>query len=248
MTDKETLKLALEALDMMIVPRSFQAQVRIKEIYETIEKELASEQPKTRTGNCLLTGVCAAEGHKIQAKQEQGEPDEFLLRGILASELKCWHRLNAEESQNLIDFVKNMGAKQEQGEPVAWGMQNDDGKIYDCITPDEHKRQEGEYTVPLYTTPQPKREQGEPVAYRYKMPVEDDHWVWNYCTYPDNKDDPRCEPLYTTPQQRPSRSDIKPLTDEQISDLWCKTSNTEFVTADTHVFAKAIEAAHGIKE
>ena len=43
-------------------------------------------------------------------------------------------------------------------EPVAWGMQNDDGRIYDCITPEEHARLEGEYKVPLYTTPQPKRE------------------------------------------------------------------------------------------
>ena len=48
--------------------------------------------------------------------------------------------------------------------------------------------------------------------------------------------------LYTTPPQR------KPLTDEEISDLWCKVSNTDFVTADTHMFARAIEAAHGIKE
>jgi hypothetical protein len=46
---------------------------------------------------------------------------------------------------------------------------------------------------------------------------------------------------HTTPPQR------KPLTDEEISDLWCKVSNTDFVTADTHVFARAIEAAHGIK-
>ena len=38
------------------------------------------------------------------------------------------------------------------------------------------------------------------------------------------------------------------LTDEEISDLWCKVSNTDFVTADTHVFARAIEAAHNIKE
>jgi len=37
------------------------------------------------------------------------------------------------------------------------------------------------------------------------------------------------------------------LTDEQISNLWCKVSNTDFVTADTHVFARAIEAAHGTK-
>ena len=47
--------------------------------------------------------------------------------------------------------------------------------------------------------------------------------------------------LYTTPPQR------KPLSDEEISDLWCKVSNTDFVTGDTHVFARAIEAAHGIK-
>jgi hypothetical protein len=31
------------------------------------------------------------------------------------------------------------------------------------------------------------------------------------------------------------------LTDEEISDLWCKVSNTDFVTADTHVFARDIE-------
>ncbi len=38
----------------------------------------------------------------------------------------------------------------------------------------------------------------------------------------------------------------EPLTDEEISDLWCEVSNTDFVTADTHVFARAIERAHGI--
>ena len=34
----------------------------------------------------------------------------------------------------------------------------------------------------------------------------------------------------------------KPLTDEEISDMWCEVSNTDFVTGDTHVFARAIEA------
>jgi len=38
-------------------------------------------------------------------------------------------------------------------EPVAWGMETD-GLIYDVICPAEHKREEGEYTIPLYTTPQ----------------------------------------------------------------------------------------------
>ena len=32
------------------------------------------------------------------------------------------------------------------------------------------------------------------------------------------------------------------LTDEEISNLWCKVSNTDFVTIDTHAFSRAIEA------
>jgi hypothetical protein len=45
-----------------------------------------------------------------------------------------------------------------------------------------------------------QEEKKEPVAYRYKIPVEDGHWVYNFCQYPDSKDDPRLEPLYTSPQ------------------------------------------------
>jgi len=40
-------------------------------------------------------------------------------------------------------------------EPVAWGMEKD-GVILDVICPAEHEREEGGYTVPLYTTPQRK--------------------------------------------------------------------------------------------
>ena len=39
-------------------------------------------------------------------------------------------------------------------EPVAWGMRYKDGTIYDCICAEEHSREEGKYTIPLYTTPQ----------------------------------------------------------------------------------------------
>jgi len=45
------------------------------------------EQPKVRTGDCLLVGVCASEGHKIQVKQEQ---EEYLSKAYrLANELRC---------------------------------------------------------------------------------------------------------------------------------------------------------------
>ena len=38
--------------------------------------------------------------------------------------------------------------------PVAWGMEQSDGEILDVITPEEHARLEGGYTVPLYRHPQ----------------------------------------------------------------------------------------------
>ena len=41
-----------------------------------------------------------------------------------------------------------------QPEPVAWGMEQSDGEILDVITPEEHARLEGGYTVPLYRHPQ----------------------------------------------------------------------------------------------
>jgi len=50
-----------------------------------------------------------------------------------------------------IDAVKE--ALKTKDEPVAWGMETD-GLIYDVICPAEHKREEGEYTIPLYTRPQ----------------------------------------------------------------------------------------------
>jgi hypothetical protein len=38
-------------------------------------------------------------------------------------------------------------------EPVAWGYISADGGIYDCISPEEHEKAEGSYTIPLYTHP-----------------------------------------------------------------------------------------------
>jgi hypothetical protein len=57
-------------------------------------------------------------------------------------------------------------------EPVAWGFRHDDGAIYDCISPEAHADCEGEYTVPLYTTPpaaQPALPVQEPVAVKHML-------------------------------------------------------------------------------
>jgi hypothetical protein len=37
-------------------------------------------------------------------------------------------------------------------EPIAWGLPRN-GQILDCITPDEHARRPGGYTVALYAHP-----------------------------------------------------------------------------------------------
>jgi hypothetical protein len=90
-----------------------------------------------------------------------------------------------------------------------------------------------------------KQEQGEPVAlkvYRgelcYKSQADDQSFgMW--CPVTQDLPFPEGTRLYTTPQQR------KPLTDEQIGDI----AALFYPRWQGHEgFARAIEAAHGIKE
>ena len=59
----------------------------------------AVAQPEQRTGNCLLTGVCAAEGHRIQKAQRewQGLTDEE--RAFLA-----WESENGPDCVEMTEF------------------------------------------------------------------------------------------------------------------------------------------------
>ena len=58
-----------------------------------------------------------------------------------------------KQMQSSVDKAVNAVSKRKWvGEPVAWGMETD-GLIYDVICPAEHAREEGEYTIPLYTHP-----------------------------------------------------------------------------------------------
>ena len=89
MTKDEALKLALDALETSMYPqqKQLQAITAIKEALanEALEKmaenarelglDYEPEQPKVRTGDCLLVGVCASEGHKI-APQRKPLTDE----------------------------------------------------------------------------------------------------------------------------------------------------------------------------
>ena len=141
------------------------------------------EQPKVRTGDCLLTGFCASEGHKIQKAEPEQEP-------------VAWKPIETapKDAMVLVCLPRQMNL-------VVRAWYN---SIHNFWQTDYEG--EGGITRPIYFH-------------------EGDLW------HP-------IPPLYTTPPQR------KPLTDEQLMDIYIHTSGLEFYK----YFARAIEAAHGIKE
>ena len=78
----------------------------------------------------------------------------------------------------------------------------------------------------------------EPVAWRFQSAVGG----WAYGKEPPIGSKYAVEPLYTTPPQR------KPLTDEEISEYAERMEASDPTDSFWREFARAIEAAHGIKE
>jgi hypothetical protein len=91
----------------------------------------------TNEDNGLLT-LCFADETSAEAfmASHTGDADEALIqRAALAQQ---------EQEQ------------EHEQEPVAWGLQNDEGQVFDCIAPGS-RIELSEYNVPLYTHP-PRRE------------------------------------------------------------------------------------------
>ena len=83
--------------------------------------------------------------------------------------------------------------------------------------------------------PLPEREQ-EPVAWRWGIPkLKNGDFEWRYSL---NQTRPDAIPLYTTPSQR------KPLSEEEIGAI---LEDVNAYGTRLYTFARAIEAAHGIK-
>jgi hypothetical protein len=91
-----------------------------------------------------------------------------------------------------------------------------------------------------------KQEQGEPVAWRFKTGTfwnREPHWRY-VLSLEGTEGLQGLEPLYTHPQ--PKR---EPLTDEEIVAINDKHYNIAYRDFDADIaIARAIEAAHGIKE
>ena len=88
----------------------------------------------------------------------------------------------------------------------------------------------------------------EPVAWRVKVEITfRDGSVNVGYQLRNEKMSKHDEPLYTTPPPAATQHKRKPLTDEEIDFLMPYCQN-EFDLAEFREFARAIEAAHGIKE
>ena len=79
---------------------------------------------------------------------------------------------------------------------------------------------------------------GEPVAYRYKMPVEDDHWVWNYQTYYEPTTG--VDYLYTHPA--PDSKDTEALV-ESMPNILIQIRDSVPAGSDAEILADALIAA-----
>jgi hypothetical protein len=65
---------------------------------------------------------------------------------------------------------------QPEQEPVAWGLMDDHGEVYDCVSPRAHEKYGGRYTVPLYTTPPAQPAQRQPLTDEQRRKLMSEAW------------------------------------------------------------------------
>ena len=77
---REEAQQVLDAMEaMQAYTRAERKGLRIfDEAIETLRARLAQPELMQRTGDCLLTGVCVAEGHCIQKAQPEPQPVAFM--------------------------------------------------------------------------------------------------------------------------------------------------------------------------
>jgi hypothetical protein len=188
MTEKEALKLALEALEYLEEHLPFDwafdelQSLAGKDDYRQSVKEARDLIPKIKE---------ALAQPEYQSTADKSQLEKIPAKGTLLAQ---------PEHEWLRGECVKCGQSIERQEPVAW--------VSEIAEEAELMLEKPRFqAVPLYTTPPPVAE----------------------------------------PHKRPSRSDIKPLTDEEIEALLDKVIANKKSRNQMGDFARAIEAAHGIK-
>lgn len=125
MTEREALKLALEALN---TPRPSDSYPPLWRAYETT----------------INSAIKACE-------EALAQPEQKPYAWADAGSNRCSRNFRLDWIGPIPLYTAPPQRKPEQ-KPVAWGMPNASGDILDVISPEEHGRLEGGYTVPLYTS------------------------------------------------------------------------------------------------
>jgi hypothetical protein len=205
----------------------------------------------------VATGMTDGSGWRKRQIAEQGEPPP-----------EC--QTEAEKTAFAFGWWKALESqRQEQGEPVACERCKQlEEQAYDLLGQLKVANIKLAYTTPqqpvidksaairiataLGWTP-PKQEQGEPVVFKIYKPTPPRHaipnvrdaelpWVYDQDPSSGNVASMWVTPVKTTLQQR------KPLTDDEMWALWNSQGSDEMNQQEAIAFARAIEAAHGIKE
>lgn len=151
-----------------------------------VQNHLEHLQPKVRTGDCLLTGVCASEGHKIQPKKPEQEPVAWKLVPIEPTE----EMLKAMDECSIEGYDERLYA----GHAASVYMAAVDA----ALAPPQPKEPDLGGVGVFH----PQEPEQEPVAMRYDF----DGYGWKYIDSGSGSDWQTrikdAEPLYTTPPQR----------------------------------------------
>jgi hypothetical protein len=155
MTDKlrQAAEMALEALE-----RSMEAGMTGIKVDEAISAiRTALKKPLKRSDLYRVAVAVRDECHKAWVSQMENWRSDIDVQNIIETTIGNQALNQLPDTTKMIEEPPNSTTDVVESEPVAWGMQNADGQITDVITPEEHDRIEGDYTIPLYTAP-PKRE------------------------------------------------------------------------------------------
>ena len=135
-----------------------EANASLKQVKEALaQPEEAGKCPNLKNceGACFVCEYWNSETGEMEyplAAQLAQEPDRQTLQANGTHPAPCARHC---EAQAFKVEIRNLKKRLEQPaqEPVAWGYRSKDGEIYDCISPEAHADAEGDYKVPLYTTP-----------------------------------------------------------------------------------------------
>jgi len=171
------------------------------------------------------------------ASMEAQPADDFHARGLLAKSLKCWRRLTAEESDELVAFVAEVQPSEPKSEPA-----HDDLTIaYMCGFHDGRKAK----TEPVQ----------EPVAWMRPSEEGYDSMFRDHATVLTCTGNPWTGwvPLYAAPQARKRLSDeqissaTRKARDELFDHIYENGTNSEGAAYYIRKLARTIEKAHDIE-